>query len=181
MRGKTGKYVVTRCRVGDIAEHPVVAASVADVLDSVPRGPTRDVKPVGKPNCKNGGTSARAADGSGRNSRAGRTSVRGNSHTDRLGAGPRTLPRRAVESSRVALPPRWVEPAQQAVAGWGARPGESAVDSGGSVPGAGPSPAHWSASAGLPGAAAIAWPSPGKPGCNNEPGDEWAERTVRTL
>jgi hypothetical protein len=181
MRGKTGKDVVKRCRVGEIAGLSAVAANVADVLDSVPRGPTRDVKPVGRPSCKNGGKSARTPRRTGCNNRAGHTSVRENSRMDRLGAGPRTLPRRAVESSGVASALRRVEPVWQVAAWWGARPGESAADSGGSVPGAGPSPVHWSASAGSPGVAAIVWPSPGKLDCNNEPGDGWAERTVRTL
>jgi hypothetical protein len=180
-----GKDVVRRCREGAGAERRAVAASVGGVRDNVPRDPARDVKPDGRPHYKNDGTNGRASQGTERNSRAEHTSAAENSRPDRLGAGPRALRRRVVQL-RAALPSLRAaqlvrQPALRQATDRAARSGAAVAGSGGSAPDAVPSPTRRPASAGWPGDAASAWPSPGRPCYNNELGDRWAERSVRTL
>jgi hypothetical protein len=149
----------TTCLDADGAVIFVHAASAAYAASSVPPDPALAVMPDGRPCCKNVGTHAPASRRITRSNRADRTPAPENLRSERLGAGPRTLPLRQLASP----------PARGA-----------ADDNAGLVPAGAPDPAALPASAGrLANAATVALPA-GRAHCNSGFGDAAADTTVRS-
>jgi hypothetical protein len=136
----------------------VHGASAAAAAGSVPPDLALAVMLAGTPHCKNAGTHAPASRRITHSNRADRSPAPENLRSERLGAGPRTLPLR-----QLAPPARG-----------------AAADNAGLVPAGAPDPAALPASAGrLANAATVALPA-GRAHCNSGFGDAAADTTVRS-